>query len=332
MRIAIVRLSSLGDIVFGMASLQLIRRRFPGCHITWVADSKFADILDHCPDLDRIVKLDLKALKGRFSLSGLRLQLAKLHGLGSFDWVIDLHGMLKSALVARRIDGERTGFHRSVAKEPLATLFYGQTFAIPFTEPAVHRYAALTAASLGFMFDPAELADKRPFLGHGPEDAKATDDFFRNDRKNIILVPETSIAYKNYPREKLVAVANRLGGNILVCHGSAAELESARHLTDQSPHVTLLPRLNLNQLKAVIARADLVIGGDTGPTHLAWACNVPSLALFGATPPPFAPTERHRVLTSGSRVNPVKPDKNDLSICRIPEDDVVRQAEALLQL
>ncbi|TWJ19294.1 lipopolysaccharide heptosyltransferase I [Geobacter argillaceus] len=330
MKIAIIRLSSLGDIVFGMASLQLIRRAFPDCSITWIADSRFADILDGNPDLERIVKLDLKKLKGRFSLGGLQAQLAKLEGLGPFDMIIDLHGMLKSALIARRLGGVRTGFHRSVVKEPLATLFYSRTVTVPFSEPAVHRYAALIVQSLGFTMDPTELVGKHPFLGHRPGDEEATKGLFRTDRKNIIMVPETSIAYKNYPKEKLIAVADRLKQNILVCHGSPAELESANYLAEHSPYVTILPRLDLNQLKAAISRADLVIGGDTGPTHMAWASNVPSLALFGATAPPYAPTDRHRVLTSGSRVNTAKPDRNDFSVSTIAVEEVVRQAEELL--
>lgn len=332
MNIAIVRLSSLGDIVFGMASLQLIRHHFPGSSITWVADSRFADILDFNPDLERIVKLDLKGLKRRFSLRGLRTELAKMEGLGPFDLVIDLHGMLKSALVARRLGGARTGFHRAVVKEPLATLFYTRTFPIPLDEPAVNRYAALVSASLGVAPDPGLLAGKAPFLFHLPEHAAATVDYFRQDRKNIVLVPETSIGYKNYPKEQWVEVANALKENILVCHGSPPELATAGYLAEHSPYVTLLPRLDLNQLKAAISRADLVIGGDTGPTHMAWACNVPSLALFGATAPPFAPTALHRVLTSGSRVNPAKPDKGDVSIRTIPETEIVRMAKELLNL
>jgi heptosyltransferase-1 len=332
MNIAIVRLSSLGDIIFGMASLQLIRRRFPGCTITWIADSRFGDVLDNCPDLDRIVKLDLKGLKGRFTFAGLQAELAKLRGLGPFDMVIDLHGMIKSALVAWRIGGERIGFHRSVVKEPLASFWYARTVAVPLAEPAVDRYAALVAASLGFTITPAELTHKSSFLGHGPEDGEVTRGFFRGDRKNIIMVPGTSIAYKNYPREKLVAVADQLRQNILVCHGSPAELESAHYLAEHSSFVTILPRLDLNQLKAAISRADLVIGGDTGPTHMAWACNVPSLALFGATAPPYVPTVRHRVLTAGSPVNAVKPDKNDFSVQAIPETEILRQAEELLNI
>ena len=246
--------------------------------------------------------------------------------------IIDLHGMLKSALIARRLGGVRTGFHRSVVKEPLATLFYTKTFNVPLSEPAVNRYCAMIAASLGVSLDPGTLAGKAPFLFYLPEHAAITADYFRHDRKNIVLVPETSIDYKNYPKDKWVAVATALKENILVCHGSHAELATANYLAEHSPYVTILPRLNLNQLKAVISRADLVIGGDTGPTHMAWACNVPSLALFGATSIPYGMGQRHRALTSGSAVNRRRPDKRDFSIGRIVVDEIVRQAEELLAI
>ena len=73
-----------------------------------------------------------------------------------------------------------------------------------------------------------------------------------------------------------------------------------------------------------------MIGGDTGPTHMAWGCNVPSLALFGATAPPYIPTDRHRVLMSKSVVNTVRPDKTDFSVSTIAVEEIVRQAEELL--
>jgi len=63
MKIAFVRLTSLGDIILAMASLQVVRRRLPGCHITWVAERRFADILDHNPDIQQIIRVDLKDMK-----------------------------------------------------------------------------------------------------------------------------------------------------------------------------------------------------------------------------------------------------------------------------
>ena len=206
----------------------------------------------------------------------------------------------------------------------------GIKFDPQFRARTFDRYLQLVARSLDFAYSPGGVDAKEPFLCHAPEDCAVTKGFFQANRKNVIMVPETSIAYKNYPKEKLVEVANHLRENILVCHGSADELAAARYLAANSRYVTLLPHLDLNQLKAAIGQADLVIGGDTGPTHMAWAMNVPSLALFGATAPPYRGTDRHRLLVSASVANPRKPDKNDLSVADIPVTEVVRQAQELL--
>lgn len=331
MKIAIVRLSSLGDIIFCAASLQLIRRHHPDAEITWVADSRFADILDHSPDLQRIVKLGLKGLKKNFSLASLRAELGKLSGLGPFDCVIDMHGMIKSALVARRLGGRVVGFRRGVAKEPLATLAYGETVAMPAEVIGVRRYARLAGAALGFAVDDAELAGHAPFLAVADEDRAVVEPFFVQGSRNVVMVAGTSIAYKDYPEERLAEVARRLDLPVLICHGSDREEAAARRIAATAPNARLLPRLTLNRLKAAIGRADLVIGGDTGPTHIAWAMNIPSLTLFGATPADcIVPTERNRFITVGGRPNYGKPDPTDLSIREIPTDRVLTEALALL--
>ncbi len=331
MKIAIVRLSSLGDIVFCMASLQLVRSRFPDAEITWVADSRFADILDYNPDLKRVVKLDLKGLKKRFSFAGLRFEVDKLKGLGPFDLVIDMHGMLKSALVARQLGGERVGLHRSNAKEPLATLFYNRTCRSPADVIGVRRYALLAGYALDFAPDESELRGHTPYLFHAEDDLEVVNRFFPDDSTNVIMVAGTSIAYKEYPAGQMAEVAKGLGGNVLVCHGNDREQAIAEEIAALAANVRVLPRLTLNHLKAAIGRASLVIGGDTGPTHMAWAMNVPSITLFGATPSDcIVPTENNLIIRSGTTVNYGKPDSTDLSIRSIPADAVVRTARRLL--
>ncbi|MBT0665568.1 lipopolysaccharide heptosyltransferase I [Geobacter pelophilus] len=331
MKIAIVRLSSLGDIVFCMASLQLIRRRFPDAEITWVADAKFADILDCNSDLQRVVKLGLKGLKGRLTIAGLRAELQKLSGLGPFDLVIDMHGMLKSALVSRLLGGPVSGLHPSIAKEPLATAVYRQRVRIPKDVIGVARYAGLAAAALGFELNQTELADHSPYLFAGAEDRAAVSGYFAGTGPHLLLVAGTSIGYKNYPAEGFAEVAAGLDAKVLICHGNEQEEATAQAIAQRAPNVSLLPRLTINRLKAAIGLADLVIGGDTGPTHMAWAMNVPSIALFGATPSNcIVATERNRVITSASPANYGRPNPADLSIRSIPPADIVRVAKELL--
>lgn len=331
MRIAIVRLSSLGDIIFCMASLQLIRRRFPDAEITWVADSKFADVLDYHPDLKTVIKLDLKRLKKNLSWDAIRAEYRKLRDAGHFDLVIDLHGMLKSALVAARLGKQRVGFHWRVAKEPLGALLYQHAYALPLEMNTVCRYASLTAKALGFTFQESELVDKEPYLFFGEADRKMTSHYFSTTKKNVIFVVGSTWESRNYPKEYFETIANSLCENILICAGSAAEFKTAEYLADRSPHVTVLPRMDLNQLKAAISSADLVIGGDTGPTHMAWANNVPVIVIFGPTPAHrIYANSACRIFKSSSIVRESSLNRNDFSIREIMPHDVVGAAMDLL--
>jgi heptosyltransferase-1 len=94
-----------------------------------------------------------------------------------------------------------------------------------------------------------------------------------------------------------------------------------------------MPKLDLNSLKALIAKADLLIGNDTGPTHMAWGLNRPSITIFGPTPVSRVyQTDINKVVKSASIVNPYKLNKQDYSIKDIDEQDIIGQAKFLLSL
>ena len=329
MKIAIVRLSSLGDIILGMASLQFIRRHLPDCHITWVADKRFADILDHQPDIQQVLKVDLKGLKKERSLEGLTREYRNLSSAGPFDAVIDLHGMIKSAVISSILGGIRFGFDRNIRKEILAGLFYSYTIPVVPDQPAVCRYTSLTAISLGLDFQPVDLTPPQPYLFWGAEDVAATDGYFSGERRTILIVPETSAPYKNYPPEQFARLIPLLDGNVVICHGNDREQAAAVAIAGHTPNARVLPRLTIGQLKAAVARADLVIGGDSGPTHMAWACGIPSITLYGATPVCIPQTAHNLAITSGSRINLRKPDAGDTSVRDIPVEEIARMAAQL---
>lgn len=332
MRIALIRLTSLGDIILSMAAIQVVRSHLPGCHITWFADKRFAAILDRHPGIQQVVGVDLNGLKKKKSLAAVMAEYRHLTSFGKFDAVIDLHGLIKSAVVASIIGGTRYGFSRETLKEPLAGLFYNRSLPVPLDIPAVCRYATLAANSLGLDFQAAELSPPKPYLFWSDEDSAVTDDYFEHQKKNILLVPETSAGYKNYPSEQFAKLASMLGENILTCHGNKQEFQTATMIANKAANVRVLPRLNLNQLKAAVGRCDLVIGGDSGPTHIAWACGIPSITLFGATPVCICPTETNRVIKTASQVNLRKPDPTDFSVSDISEADIAQHAEELLRM
>lgn len=102
-------------------------------------------------------------------------------------------------------------------------------------------------------------------------------------------------------------------------------------MSSQCANIKVMPKLDLNDLKAVIARTDLVIGNDTGPTHMAWALNKPSITVFGPTPiSRVYQTDINKVIKSHSTVNPYKLNKEDYSIRDIDEREIIELAKHLL--
>jgi len=138
---------------------------------------------------------------------------------------------------------------------------------------------------------------------------------------------------RNYPAAKFVKIAEALQQNCLVVWGSEQEKATAEWMATQSDLIKVMPKLDLNSLKALIAKADLLIGNDTGPTHMAWGLNRPSITIFGPTPVSRVyQTDINKVVKSASIVNPYKLDKQDYSIKDIDEQEIIKQAKFLLSL
>jgi heptosyltransferase-1 len=110
------------------------------------------------------------------------------------------------------------------------------------------------------------------------------------------------------------------------------EKETAIWMAEQSKQISVLPSLDLDELTQIIQQSSLLIGNDTGPTHMAWGLNVPSITLFGPTPiNRVYQTPINKVLKSPSKVNHFKLDKNDYSITEIAVQDIIKMAELLLR-
>ena len=131
--------------------------------------------------------------------------------------------------------------------------------------------------------------------------------------------------------ESFAKLIHILDANYFILWGSRDEELLAKEIKNYAPHVHICPKLSIGKLTSLISKLDLVIGPDTGPTHIAWALNIPSITLFGPTPIERAfQTPINTVLSSNSKINHYKLDKNDFSIKEIKVSDVVKIAKELL--
>jgi heptosyltransferase I len=329
MKIAIVKLSALGDIVHAMVALQFIKAAVPDVQIDWIVEERFAGVLFDNPHIHQVLTVNLKALKSDRSLIFQEIGKVRRYAEQHYDLVIDAQGLIKSALVARLLSSRCVGFDRDSIREKWAAWFYQQTVACAYDANTIDRNVTVLTRPLGFNVSRQQILDKQPFLFFKQSDS-ALDDYFQVGQPNILLVIGSTWASRNYPLEKFLKIIFALEANFLICWGNEREHWMAQWLAERCL-ARILPRLNLNDLKAVIARVDLVIGNDTGPTHMAWGLNRPSITLFGPTPVSRVyQTDINKVLKSPSKVDPLKLNKNDFSIAEIKENQIIELAKSLL--
>jgi heptosyltransferase-1 len=329
LKVAIVKLSALGDIVHAMVALQFIKAFDPSIQIDWIVEEGFAGVLENNPDINQILTVNLKALKSNKASIFQQIKTIRRYALNRYDVVIDAQGLIKSAVIAKLIGKHIAGFNVNSIREKTASWFYDVKFDCSFDTNAIFRNAFILSSPLGISISEEQILNKKPCLFFN-EDTQI-DSFLQKDKKNIVLVIGSSWDSKNYPADKFVKIASALQQNCLVVWGSEQEKEKAVWMSLQADTIQVMPRLDFNSLKALIAKADLLIGNDTGPTHMAWALNRPSITIFGPTPIRMAyQTAVNKVVKSPSFVNPYKLNKQDYSIKDIDENEIIKLATSLL--
>ncbi|WP_323659550.1 lipopolysaccharide heptosyltransferase I [Aliarcobacter butzleri] len=329
-RIAIIKLSAMGDIIHAMVALQYIKRKYPNLQIDWFVESTFAPILENNPDINQIIKLDLKSIKKDKKEIINQIKLIKKYEKNFYDLVIDAQGLIKSAIVSFFLGKNRVGFSKNSTREKLASFFYTKKVDIAYDKNAIERNVKVLSQALNFDIAKDDILNKKPFLFYKNEN-EVIYEYLSKDKKNVLFVIGASWPSKMYSKEKFAKIINNLDENCLITWGNEAEKDIADFIANISK-AKVLPKLDLNSLKAIMSKVDLVIGNDTGPTHMAWALNIPSITLFGNTPGYRNTyiTNTNKIIESKSIVNPFKLDRNDFSIKEIDENEIINTAKGLL--
>ena len=326
MKIAIVRLSALGDIFQSMIVLQFIKKKFPNAQVDWIVDESFQDALKDNSHINAIITIPIKKIKKTKSLRGLFQAIKKLRQLASYDYVFDLQGLIKSSIVTRLIPSEnRIGFDKNSLREKLASFFYTKKYFFPYHENVIKRYCFLVNQVLELNLDDDDILHKESFFN-----------VKRTTKKDslVVLVLGASFESKIYPLEKYLSISKGVDANFIAIWKSDSEKIMAQELAKQSKNIIISENLGLRELKELILNASLVIGGDTGPTHLAWAMNIPSITLFGCTPMErnCYQTNQNFAMKGSSEVDPYKIDRNDFSINEIDPNKIIEIIKERIKL
>ena len=330
MRIAIVKLSAIGDIIHSMVVLQFIKQKYPNSVIDWFVEDSLKGVLENNPHISNIQTIRFSEAKRKKSLVILINEITKLRKLKKYDFVIDIQNLIKSAVVARLIPSVRTiGLDKNSSRERLASIFYSEKYLIEHSMNVIKRNVTIISDSLKIQIRHDDIIKKSPFLFFN---SFSFSGLISKKKPNILLIPGASFKSKIYPVSKYAQLSEKINANFIVVWGSSSEKKIAQQIKLLSPQVSITSKLSIDNLKALIASVDLIIGSDTGPTHMAWALNKPSITLFGPTPGyrNTYKTNINKVIESDSIVNPLNINKNDNSIKNIDVNEIIKTALTLI--
>ena len=288
-RVLLVLLGAIGDVVCGMPLAQRLRAGWPRVRITWVVEPAAAPLLDQHPAIDQVIVFRrgqgtpalLEVLRAlRDSRPDITLDLQRHFKSGLFSWA---SGAPRRLGFHWRNSREGNWFFNTQTIEPV------DTFTLKLTH--FQRFADLLGVdpapvTFGLASSTVERQRVARLLGD------------LNGRPAVLYVGSTWPSRQWRPAAT-AALCRRLrehGLEVVLVGGpgDAAFAEAVRE-ADAGPLVNLVGRTGLRDVVAVMERAAVAIGPDTGPMHIATAVGTPVVALFGATSPlrsgPWGSTE-----------------------------------------
>jgi len=292
-RFLVVRLSSIGDIVHTLPAVAALGRAHPKAEIHWAVEDRFADLLRGNPYVSRVIKLD--TLGWRKNPTSGKAMSEIMQGFAAlreypYDAAIDFQGLLKSAIFARLSHSqERIGLAWGSLREPLASLLYTQRVS---PKNCTH----IIEINLSLVEPLGARASEWEFpLPDQPQDRETVRaELQRLETKEFIIVnPGGGWKSKRWSpanyAELIAGLAGQIPFDILVT-GSPQEENVAREIISGAgvSCAKWFPS-TLLQFIALAGQARLLIGGDTGPLHLAAAVGTPIVALFNADDPRNTP-------------------------------------------
>ena len=290
MNILIVRVSSLGDVLHNMPMVADILRHLPTARIDWVVEENYVDLVRLNSGVRSVIPFALRRWRKRLFSADTRAEMRSFRAslrAQSYDIVFDTQGLLKTAVVMRlarlAAGGRRVGLGNATegsGYEGISRIFHTHSIGVGVRTHAVERGRVVAAAALGYRLDaPADFNLTPPRLPMPPTWLPAA--------PYAVFFHATARVAKQWPAAHWIALAQDLaerGLPVLLPWGSAAEKFAAEHLAAQMTNAIVLPQLSMMEAVAVAYGAALVVGVDTGLTHIAAAYLRPTIELYVDSP------------------------------------------------
>jgi heptosyltransferase-1 len=292
MRILIIKTSALGDIIHALPLLHYLHQASPGVQVDWVVEEAFSEILSGNPLLERLMTVAFKrwrksplAARTVNEIVAFRRQLQERE----YDLVFDIQGNIKSGLVCWLVHSKRKiGFSPDDMQERLNGLFTDQKVVLhPDDRHATTRYLRIVSTPFGD--DPAGLILQTD-INTTQDDEAARRIVPQNGSAPVVLFHAgTTWQTKLWHERGWIDLARILlqchpDATVLLSWGNESEHETVKRVAEQiGSRARILERMSLKRFAALLKRVHVVVGGDTGPVHLAAVVGTPTVSFYRCT-------------------------------------------------
>jgi len=286
-------MSALGDIIHALPVLNYLHAVSPGIEIDWVVEEPFLDALEGNPLVSRIHQVRTKIWR-KHPLSPATIReigiLKKTLRERNYDLVFDIQGNLKSGLVCRLSGAEqRIGFAREELQESVNLLFTTRQVPIrPGDKHITDQYLRLVSVPFGRDFKGISYSTD---IHTTPEDDAAASALIATLADGLVFLFHygTTWQTKFWSEQGWIALGKEVlarypESNVLLSWGNETERKVANVLAAAiGGGARVIDRYPLKGLIALLKKVDLVVGGDTGPVHLAAAVGTPTVSFYRAS-------------------------------------------------
>ena len=269
-----------------------IRRFYPDATIDWVVEEAYTELVALNGAVRKVIPFALRRWRKGLLLRCTRAEIREFYRQlqeEAYDYVFDTQGLLKTAVVMRlarlNVGGRRVGLGNATegsGYEPVSRVFHDLSVPVGLRLHAVERARTVAAKAMGYAID-----HKPPEFNLAPPSTRATSSAWLPAAPYAVFFHGTARAAKQWPQQHWIELGRHLGQRqlpVLLPWGSEDEHKAAQSLQQQIPGAIVLPKLPLMEAILLAQRAALVVGVDTGLTHVAAAYCRPTVEIYGDSP------------------------------------------------
>ena len=276
----IIKPSSLGDVVHSLPFLSVMRESFPRAEIHWVIAKGLEGLLENHPMVQKLLVInkdqwkEMKSIRG--TVSEFKSLLGALKG-ESYDIAVDLQGLLRSGILTAASKAPvRLGFRE--ARE-CSRLFYTQSITGGREIHAVDRYLKI-ASALGC--DARTVEFPLPLVKESLKIRQLKQEI----GEYAVFAPGARWKTKQWPAERFGRLSSMISiPSIIIGSGADEALAKEAAAHSKGKAISMAGKTDIKELISLIRKAVFMVTNDSGPMHIAAACGVPVVALFGPTNP-----------------------------------------------